>query len=77
MLFRSKTSGFEVSDRIVLRWATDGSPAGDELAAALEEHVELVAREVLATTVEHVDGAGLTHRDDDLGLAFSVERVTS
>ncbi|WP_460816326.1 isoleucine--tRNA ligase [Nocardioides korecus] len=79
-----KTSGFEVSDRIVLRWATDDSAAGAELAEALEEHVDLVAREVLATTVERVsvDGPGAagadgaTHRDEDLGLAFSVERVT-
>ncbi|MCW2865877.1 MAG: isoleucyl-tRNA synthetase [Marmoricola sp.] len=74
-----KTSGFEVSDRIVLRWAAEDSAAGRELAEALEEHVDLVAREVLATSVERVDpGAGgpdLAHSDDDLGLAFAVERT--
>ena len=39
-----KSSGLEVSDRISLGWSAEG-----ELAAALEEHAELVAAEVLAT----------------------------
>ena len=39
-----KNAGFEVVDRIVLRWQADG-----ETAEALREHADLVAGEVLAT----------------------------
>ena len=72
-----KGSGFEVSDRIVLRWAPlDDGGAGDDLAAAVTEHQGLIATEVLATSVEQADDAGdLPHRDTDLGIAFSVTRV--
>ena len=71
-----KTSGFEVSDRITLRWTPLEGEAGEELATALTEHEELIAREVLATTVERTSAGG-THTDPDLGLAFSVERRTT
>ncbi len=67
-----KASGFEVSDRIALRWS-----AGDETAAALREHDGLIRGEVLATTVEEADRleGDAVVRDDDLGLAFTVTRV--
>jgi len=66
-----KNSGFDVSDRITLRWHATG-----ELAAALEEHEELVAREVLATTVERPETPdGLAHGDAELGVVFSVART--
>jgi isoleucyl-tRNA synthetase len=68
-----KNSGFDVSDRIALRWS-----AGDETAAALTEHAGLVAGEVLATENVRVDESALTGtvvRDDGLDLAFTVERV--
>jgi isoleucyl-tRNA synthetase len=39
-----KENGFEVSDRVRIGWATDA----EEVAAALEEHADLVAREILA-----------------------------
>ncbi|MEP6816465.1 MAG: DUF5915 domain-containing protein, partial [Marmoricola sp.] len=69
-----KSSGFEVSDRITLRWYADG-----ETGAALADHADLVSREVLATQNTRVeDDAALTGtvvRDDDLGLAFTVTRV--
>ncbi len=75
-----KTSGFEVADRITLTWSAD-DPDG-ELAAALREHVEAVAGEVLATAVTEGDPAGGpasgpagVRRDDDLGLSFAVARV--
>jgi isoleucyl-tRNA synthetase len=77
-----KASGLDVSDRIVVRWAT--SDAG--LAAALAEHGPLVAGEVLAVSfgpgdgplaglAGGADGAGVAgpwheHADADLGLRF-------
>jgi isoleucyl-tRNA synthetase len=67
-----KASGFEVSDRIALRWSAD-----DEAAAALREHDGLIRSEVLATTVEEADRleGDAVVRDDELGLAFTVTRV--
>ncbi|MGH8970076.1 MAG: isoleucine--tRNA ligase [Actinomycetes bacterium] len=70
-----KASGFEVTDRIVLRWA-----AGGEVAAALREHATVVAGETLATTLEETSAGALQAGDDgvrrfaDLGLAFTVTR---
>ena len=66
-----KSSGFEVSDRITLRWHAAG-----EVAESVREHGELISREVLATTITEADDAeGLEQADADLGLAFSVQRV--
>ena len=68
-----KTSGFDVSDRISLRWAADG-----ETADALEEHASTVADEVLATQVERALAADLgaaAFTDADLGLQITLERV--
>lgn len=65
-----KDSGFEVSDRITLRWAGDG-----ELAEALTEHADLVAGEVLAVEMTREQPGDDWRRDDDLGLRFRVERV--
>jgi isoleucyl-tRNA synthetase len=66
-----KGSGLQVTDRIVLRWE-----GGGEVAAALREHGELVAAEVLATSfAEGPAPAGTTvHADDDLGLRFALTR---
>jgi isoleucyl-tRNA synthetase len=74
-----KTSGFEVTDRIALRWQADG-----ELADALREHANLVAGEVLAVRFEEGDPGsddgsdpadGAVHHDADLGLCFAVTRM--
>jgi isoleucyl-tRNA synthetase len=65
-----KTSGFEVSDRIVLSWSASG-----ETAEALRENGSLVAGEVLAVEMREEDPPGTVVRDEDLGLAFSVARV--
>jgi isoleucyl-tRNA synthetase len=86
-----KTSGFDVTDRVALRWEADG-----ELAEALREHADLVAGEVLAVRFEEggvvpadvagdaggatadapADGpAGTIHHDEDLGLRFAVTRT--
>lgn len=65
-----KNSGFDVSDRITLTWA-----AGEEVAAAVIEHLELISAEVLATgTTRAADVTGLTFADDELGFAFTVEK---
>ena len=65
-----KNSGFDVADRITLVWQADG-----EIAEALREHTEAVAGEVLAVSVTEDEPHGTVHRDEDLGLAFAVERV--
>ena len=66
-----KTGGFEVSDRIALSWHAEG-----ETREAIEEHRELIAREVLASTIAEADNAdGLEQSDPALGLAFTVYRI--
>jgi isoleucyl-tRNA synthetase len=66
-----KTGGFEVSDRIALSWHAE-----DETREAIAEHRELIAREVLASTIAEADTAdGLEHTDPTLGLAFTVYRI--
>jgi isoleucyl-tRNA synthetase len=62
-----KASGLDVSDRIEVWWQADA-----EVAQALREHADLVADEVLATSlVEGTPTQDLPrHGDDDLGLSF-------
>ena len=64
-----KAAGFEITDRIELRWEGEG-----EVAEALREHAALVGGEVLATSVERgaVGSAATEHAE--LGLRFSVTR---
>lgn len=68
-----KSSGLEVTDRINIAWSAEG-----ETAAALREHADLVASEVLATQLTEVsaqtraDVPGLQHAAA-LGLTFSLE----
>ncbi len=64
-----KIKGFEVSDRVRIAWA-----CGDALViSALEEHAELVAREVLATAFGKLDGAS---GDDEMLLGGAVLRYS-
>jgi isoleucyl-tRNA synthetase len=68
-----KASGLEVTDRIALWWtATD-----DDLAAALREHADTVAAEILATSYAEGPPAEdlAQHGDPDLGLTFSLRRA--
>jgi isoleucyl-tRNA synthetase len=66
-----KTSGFDVSDRIALTWTAEG-----EMAEAFAEHRDLIAGEVLASTMAEAESADtVTVRDDELGFGFSVYRV--
>jgi isoleucyl-tRNA synthetase len=68
-----KTRGYDVTDRVEIAWLADG-----ELAAALAEHADAVAAEVLATTV-HDNLAALAdepdHTDTQLGLTFRLRRA--
>ena len=69
-----KTSGLAVSDRIVLRFEADQ----EETAAALAEHAELVADEVLAT--DYAAGqAGWDNpaafREEGIGLTFWLRKA--
>jgi len=70
-----KGSGLEVADRISLEWHA----ADAEAVEALREHAELVAGEVLATTVaelpEAPSGDGVTSTDPDLGFTFRIAKA--
>jgi len=50
-----KDKGFEVSDRVRIGWFSES----DDVASALGEHAELVAREILATEFARADASGL------------------
>jgi isoleucyl-tRNA synthetase len=68
-----KATGFEVTDRIELAWSADG-----ETAAALREHTELIAGEVLAVVIHdslEPLAAEPDHTDADLGLRFRLRRA--
>ena len=71
-----KSAGFDVTDRIDLRWRVGGSP---DPAAAVRQHADSIAAEVLATTME--EGAPLAEdgyaqaTDDDLGLHLWLRRA--
>jgi isoleucyl-tRNA synthetase len=68
-----KNAGFEVSDRVELVWQ-----AGGQTAEALRENAELVAGEVLATSMREADPetpAGSVVREPDLDLAFVVTKA--
>ena len=67
-----KESGFDVSDRVRLVWASDDP----EVTRALEEHADLVAREILATAFEALDGAeaDAEMKIGDAIVRYSIER---
>ncbi|MEV6023124.1 isoleucine--tRNA ligase [Streptomyces sp. NPDC052036] len=69
-----KNSGLDVADRIALRW-TSTDPA---VIAALTEHAELIADEVLAPEFaqgEADDTYGEPFTDDSLSLAFRLRKA--
>jgi isoleucyl-tRNA synthetase len=70
-----KSAGLDISDRIHLWWAADG-----ELAAAVREHAELIAAEVLAVALreeEPTSPALVSFRDAELGLTVWLERAAA
>jgi isoleucyl-tRNA synthetase len=65
-----KNNGFDISDRVALTWKAEG-----ETAAAIVEHRDLIAGEVLATTMAEAESVDtLQVREDELGFAFTVFR---
>ena len=73
-----KNAGFDVSDRIELRWMVGGSPDPGE---AIEAHADELAAEVLATTMGHgrpaddATGGWTTAEDAELGLTVWLRRA--
>jgi len=66
-----KRDGLDVTDRIALTWRAHNS----DLGAALHEHRELIAREVLATAyAESLEGP-FEHVDAELGCDFTLVRA--
>ncbi|OYN92675.1 isoleucine--tRNA ligase [Parenemella sanctibonifatiensis] len=65
-----KNSGFEVSDRISLTWFADG-----DLAEAVREHADLIADEVLATSMAEADPGPDAVVDDELGLRLGISKA--
>ncbi len=69
-----KTSGFDVADRIHLRYAASDA----ELAEALEAHADLIAEEVLADSFHAgppEPGFGPVYEDAALGFTFHVRKA--
>jgi isoleucyl-tRNA synthetase len=71
-----KSDGLDLTDKVVLRWST----ADPDLAAALSEHGQLVAAEVLAADFaelrqEAADAGGVRHESPDLALVFWLQRA--
>ncbi len=69
-----RSDGLDVSDRIELWW----SSSDPELSAALTQHADLIAGEVLAVTMaegSRSGGDGYAHHDPELGMTFWFRRV--
>ena len=66
-----KSSGLDISDRIVVTWESDS----EATVAALTSHAELVASEVLATTWSQGTVAEPTATDEELGLKVLIAKA--
>ncbi|GAA4613285.1 isoleucine--tRNA ligase [Saccharopolyspora hordei] len=69
-----KQDGFDITDRIVLRWHATG-----EVRRALLEHAEEIAAAVLATDIGEIPAptpGSTEHTDPDLGLTVWLHRRT-
>ncbi len=67
-----KNAGFDISDRIEVRWAS----ADPAVAAAVGEHAQMIADEVLAISFEQGTGDGYAASSGDLQLEASLRRLT-
>lgn len=65
-----KNAGLQITDRISVRWT-----AGDATAAAIREHHDTIADEVLATELAEDDGLDAAETDADLDLGFTLARA--
>ena len=71
-----KANGFDVSDRIALSWAVLDQDGTGELTQTMAEHRDLIAAEVLASTIAEADSPeGLAQSDTDLGVAITVTQI--
>ena len=66
-----KTSGFDISDRIVVTWSASDANA----LVALQTYGERIATEVLATTWQQGDTNGATLRDEELGVSIVLAKA--
>jgi isoleucyl-tRNA synthetase len=66
-----KTSGFDISDRIRVTWAS----TSDQTAAAIIAHGKMIASEVLATTWQQGEVVDITAQDEDLGISVNLVRA--
>ena len=64
-----KSSGFDVSNRIRVRWSGD-----DALVEVIKTHGSEIMAEVLALELLKVDGEH-SHQNEDIGLSFSLSRA--
>ena len=68
-----KSAGLDITDRIELDWSAKDSDSGRDTAAAIREHAELIASEVLAvsmTETESADSGGHRGASFELGVTF-------
>ena len=71
-----KASGFDVSDRIALVWASNGNQAGEATAEAIRARKDEIAEEVLATAMaEGPVESDNKFEDEALGVVFAVAIV--
>jgi isoleucyl-tRNA synthetase len=66
-----KTSGLDISDRIVVTWES----ANETTVSALTSHAEMIASEVLATTWSQAQVTDPTASDDELELKVSIAKA--
>ena len=62
-----KSSGFDISDRIHIRWN-----AGAEVASAITTYLDKISEEVLALSITQDQGISLS--DNEIGLGLSLNR---
>ena len=65
----ARKATLEITDRIALRWT-----GSDAASAALREHADQIADEVLAVSMTE-DESAADHGDDELGLRFSISKA--
>src|SRR5699024_1577664 len=71
-----KNTGFDVTDRIALAWSATGDDP-ETVAAAMSEHRDALADEVLAVEIHDTLDALPNETDrseDELGLTFRIAR---
>ncbi|MCI0689173.1 MAG: isoleucine--tRNA ligase [Sporichthyaceae bacterium] len=74
-----KTAGLDITDRIELTWSAADTATGQDTAAAVREHAELIGAEVLAISMAEAGPAPDAHADGsaELGLSFALRRAES